>query len=88
MFCETRLSLAFVNLKPVVPGPGSFSFKRPCHYGHYFAGHSLVISRRIAPRVLDLTVDEFVNMWDVAFRAQLMLEQKHYTHKTTFAIQV
>ena len=68
VFAETRLSFAFVNLKPVVPGAAylrSLVTGGP-RLGHMLccrAGHVLVSSKRVEPRYVRLSDDEAADLW-------------------------
>ena len=70
VFCESPLSLGFVNLKPVVPGaqttePQSAPPTR-CHPPERSpprAGHVLFMPKRVARRVADLSPAELQDLW-------------------------
>ena len=50
-------------------------------------GHILVMPKRVVPRVAQLTFDELGDLWYLAQQMSIMLESKHGSQSTTFAIQ-
>ena len=66
IFYRSSASLAFVNLRPIVPG------------------HVLVVSRRVVPRLRDLTEDEYVDLWKTVRVVQgILLEHQQSSSTTT-----
>ncbi|KAI0566519.1 bis(5'-adenosyl)-triphosphatase isoform X1 [Gracilaria domingensis] len=50
-------------------------------------GHCLVVSRRVAARVADLTSEELADLWKVACSISKPLEQFYKAEALTFALQ-
>lgn len=63
------LSLAFVNLKPLVPG------------------HVLVTPRRVAPRLADLSEEEFDDLFRTVRLVQALVERHHGAEASRLGIQ-
>jgi bis(5'-adenosyl)-triphosphatase len=96
VFVESRLSLGFVNLKPVVPGARRLWCGRaggvetltcaPRRAGRR-AGHVLFAPRRVVPRFAQLTAEEAADLWLLAQRCGPALEAHFHASALTLAIQ-
>ncbi|CAK4134410.1 unnamed protein product [Aphanomyces euteiches] len=77
IFYESSLSMALVNLKPIVPGITRYH----CFIEKMELGHVLVIPKRRMDRFLRLDADEVADLWVTA-------QVGHYTAEAfTFSIQ-
>ncbi len=68
-FLETQFSMAFVNLKPLVPG------------------HVLVSPQRVAPRLSDLTDEEYSDLWEVVRSVSRVVEREYRAQGLNIAVQ-
>jgi len=69
IFYNSSHSLAFCNLRPIVPG------------------HVLVISKRVAPHLRDLSEAEYTDLWNSVRTVQQILQQC-YADTTAFNVAV
>lgn len=67
IFYTSSHSLAFCNLRPIVPG------------------HVLVMSKRVAPRLGDLSEAEYTDLWKTVRAVQQILQQCHADDTTATA---
>jgi bis(5'-adenosyl)-triphosphatase len=87
VFVESRLSLGFVNLKPVVPGALRRLVRAVCTRLTWRTGHVLFIPRRVVPRAAELTSEEIADLWLLAHRCAPKLEAHFGASALTFAVQ-
>uniref|UniRef100_A0A7S3RNF9 HIT domain-containing protein n=1 Tax=Strombidinopsis acuminata TaxID=141414 RepID=A0A7S3RNF9_9SPIT len=66
---DAGLSLAIVNLKPLVPG------------------HVMVIPRRVAPRMGELTAEELEDLWRTVRHVQGVVQEFHGASCATLGVQ-
>jgi bis(5'-adenosyl)-triphosphatase len=69
IFFETPLSLAIVNLKPIVPG------------------HVLIIPKRVEPRIMNLSTEEYSDLFLTTRVVVPKLEQFYYSEAMNIAVQ-